>query len=170
MWYDENRLFLIEKPEDTIQRSLQKYLYFSLRSDAEVMREQNVDDTHPVDIRITFQFSNRVALIEVKWLGKSKHPDGSPATQYSAKRAVDGAHQLAGYLESFASSSPYAVAKGYLVVLDARRWGLTDGTTTINSENGMYYEHSEIEFQPRYEVERNDFNAPLRMFARPICL
>ena len=169
VWHDKNRLFLIEKPEDTIQRSLQKFLHFTLRSDAEVKREQNVDDTHPVDLRINFQFSNRVALIEVKWLGKSKHSDGSPATQYSASRAVDGAHQLVCYLERFAGSSPSVVAKGYLVVLDARRKGLTEDTNTINVKNGMYYAHREIEFQPKYEVERNDFNSPIRMFAKPIC-
>ena len=169
VWHDKNRLFLIEKPENTIQRSLQKFLHFTLRGDAEVMREQNVDDTHPVDIRITFHFTNRVALIEVKWLGRSKHSDGSQATPYTAQRAVDGAHQLAGYLNSFANSSPSSVVKGYLVVLDARRRGLTGDATTINCQNGMYYAHREIEFNPKYEVERNDFNQPIRMFAEPIC-
>lgn len=169
IWYDDNRLFLIEKPEDTIQRSLQRYLHHTLRHDAEVMREQNVDDTHPVDIRVTFHFTNRVALIEVKWLGKSKHPDGSQATQYTASRAVDGAEQLAGYLDGFAQSSPSSVVKGYLLVLDARRRGLTDGATTISAQDGMHYADLEIDFQPRYEIERPDFSQPLRMFAEPIC-
>ncbi len=169
VWHDKNRLFLVEKPEAKIQRSLQNFLHFTLRSDAEVMREQNVDASHPVDIRVTFHFSNRVALIEVKWLGKSKHSDGSQATEFTAKRAVHGAHQLACYLDRFAGSSPSAAARGYLVVLDARRKGLTDETTTTNHENGMYFAHQEIEFEPRYEVERNDFNAPFRMFAEPIC-
>ena len=167
--HDPNRLFLKNKPEDTIQKSLQRYLYYTLRGDAEVMREQNVDDAHPVDIRVTFHFSNRVALIEVKWLGKSKHPDGSPATQYTPVRAVDGAHQLAGYLDCFADSSPSSVVKGYLVVLDARRRRLTNHATTIAAEDGMYYANSEIEFEPRYEDQRSDFHQPLLMFAAPIC-
>ncbi len=169
VWYDDNRLFLKEKPEDTIQRSLQRYLHYTLRHDAEVMREQNVDETHPVDIRVTFQFTNRVALIEVKWLGKSKHADGSQATQYTASRAVDGAGQLADYLASFARSSPSSVVKGYLLVLDARRRGLTDGATTISAEDGMYYADREINFQPGCGIERADFSQPLRMFAEPIC-
>ena len=169
VWHDDYRLFLVEKPEDAIQRSLQRFLRHTLRDNAEVMREQNVDATHPVDIRITFQFSNRVALIEVKWLGKSKHADGSLATQYGPSRAIDGARQLADYLDSFAKSSPSSVVKGYLVVLDARRWGLSDDAATVTVENGMHFANQEIEFQPRYDALRTDFNQPLRMFAKPIC-
>ena len=169
VWYDDNRLFLIEGPEDTIQSSLYIFLRNTLRGDAEVMREQNVDTTHPVDIRVNFQFSNNVALIEVKWLGKSKHPDGSLATEYTASRARDGADQLARYLDRFTRSSPVAVVKGYLVVLDARRRGLVAEAMSISEENGMYYAYQEIEFDPRYDLERNDFNQPLRMFAEPVC-
>ena len=170
VWHDSNRLFLKEKPEDTIQRSLLRYLRYTLRNDAEVMREQKVNDTNPVDIRVTFQFANRVALIEVKWMGKSKHPDGSPATQWAASRAIDGAHQLAGYLDGFSSSSPSFVAKGYLVVLDARRRMLSDSAETISTEHGMYYADREIDFPLEYRGDRADFNEPLRMFAEPICL
>ena len=119
IWHDDKRLFLKEKPEDAIQRSLQRYLHHTLRNNAEVMREQNVDETHPVDIKVTFLFTNRVALIEVKWLGKSKHLNGTKATSYTSSRAVNGACQLAKYLDSFAKSSPFSVVKGYLVVLDA---------------------------------------------------
>ena len=169
VWYDDYRLFLIEGPEDTIQCSLHIFLRNTLRGDAEVMREQNVDKTHPVDIRVNFHLSNNVALIEVKWLGKSKHPDGSLATEYTASRARDGADQLACYLDSFADSSPSSVVKGYLVVLDARRRGLVAGATSISEEDGMFYVHQEIEFDPKYDLERNDFSQPLRMFAEPVC-
>ena len=169
VWYDDNRLFLIERPEDTFQCSLHIFLQYTLRRDAEVMREQNVDKTHPVDIRIKFHFSNRVALIEVKWLGKSMHPDGSLATEYTASRAREGADQLARYLDAFTASSPSSVVKGYLVVLDARRRGLVAGATSISDEDGMYYAHREIEYEPQYDLERNDFSQPLRMFAEPVC-
>ena len=169
IWYGYNRLFLVEKPEDRIQYSLQTFLRNTLRSDAEVMREQNVDDSHPVDIRVTFHFTNKVALIEVKWLGKSRHPDGTLATEYSASRAIEGAHQLATYLDYFAISSPLSVVRGYLVVLDARRRGLNAETTSISEANGIHYAHQEIAFNPRYEDERKDFSQPLRMFAEPIC-
>ena len=133
------------------------------------MREQNVDKTHPVDIRVNFQFSNNVALIEVKWLGKSRHPDGSLATEYTASRARDGAHQLASYLDSFTVSSPSSVVKGYLVVLDARRRGLVVGAADISEEDGMYYAHQEVRFDREYDLERIDFSQPLRMFAEPVC-
>ena len=169
VWYDDKRFFLIEGPEDTVQCSLHIFLRNTLRGDAEVMREQNVDKTHPVDIRVNFHFTNNVALIEVKWLGKSKHPDGSPATEYTASRARDGAKQLACYLDRFTSSSPLSVVKGYLVVLDARRRGLDTDATSISEEDGMYYAYREIEFEPRYHLERSDFNQPLRMFAEPVC-
>ncbi len=65
-WFDDNRLYLKAGPEDAIQRSLLRFLRQSLRANAEVMREQKVNETDPVDIRVTFQFSNRVALLEIK--------------------------------------------------------------------------------------------------------
>ena len=170
IWHDGNRLFLVGGPEDTIQCSLHIFLRNTLRGDAEVMREQNVDKTKPVDIRVNFQFTNNVALIEMKWLGKSKHPDGSMATEYTASRARDGADQLAGYLDRFTISSPFSVVKGYLVVLDARRRSLDVEATSISEEKGMFYAYQEIDFRPKYELERHDFNQPLRMFAEPICL
>ena len=169
VWYDDNRLFLKRGPEDTIQCSLHIFLRDTLRSNAEVMREQNVDLTHPVDFRVKFHFSNKVALIEVKWLGKSMHTDGSLATEYTASRARDGADQLARYLDVFAASSPSSVVKGYLVVLDARRRRLVAGATSISKEDGMHYAHQEIEYDQQYDLERNDFSQPLRMFAEPVC-
>ena len=169
IWYDEKKLFLKEKPEDTIQQSLAKFLRFTLRDDAEVMREQNVDTSHPVDIRVTFQFTNRVALIEVKWLGRSKHSNGSPATSYTTVRAVHGARQLAEYLDSFAISSPTSAVVGHLIILDARRRMLSHNDESISTENGMFYADKDITFEPRYDVERKDFEQPLRMFAEPIC-
>ncbi len=57
IWYDENRLFLKAKPESKMRDSLIQYLRHTLRFDAEVMPEQNVNETEPVDIRVTFQFS-----------------------------------------------------------------------------------------------------------------
>ncbi len=89
-------------------------------------------------------------------------------TEWYASRAVRGACQLAGYLDSFARSSQFIV-QGYLVILDARRFGLSDTSVEISLQNGMYYEHKEIEFPRAYHEERTDFNEPLRMFAAPIC-
>ena len=167
IWYDCNRLFLKAQPEDRIQESLLNFLRIALRSDAEVMREQNVDLSHPVDIRVRFHYTNRVALIEVKWLGKSKTPEGDLATQYYQGRAIEGASQLAGYLDSFRHSSPFSAVQGYLVILDARRRGLSADTTNVSTEEGMHYEDREISFSPQYHIDRNDFSEPVRMFAEP---
>ena len=166
-WFDDRRLYLQAKPEDAIQRSLRRFLRYTLRSDAEVMREQNVSDTEPVDIRVTFQFSNRVALVEVKWLGKSRRENGDLATEYTQSRAIDGARQLVGYLDSFALSSPGSVAMGYLVVLDARRRALAPELETINDADGMFYATRSIQFPPEF-TQRPDFADPVRMFAEPV--
>lgn len=167
-WFDCNKLFFKAGPEDTIRDSLVHNLRIALGSHAEVMPEQKVNPTDPVDIRVTFHFTNRVALIEVKWLGKSKHSDGHITATYTDSRARDGARQLAGYLDSFSCSSPSVSVRGYLVVLDGRRWGLTCDSTIISAEDGMHYANLEIHFDPRFDEIRYDFNEPLRMFAEPI--
>ena len=169
IWFEPNRLFLKAKPESKIRDSLLKYLRYTLRFGAEVMPEQNVNETEPVDIRVTFQFSsNRVALIEIKWLGKSKHPDGAISAKFYAGRAIKGACQLAGYLDSYARSSS-SIVKGYLVILDGRRYGLSANAKQVTRQRGMHYEQEEIRFPRAYHEERTDFSEPLRMFAVPIC-
>ena len=167
-WYDCNRLFFKAGPENTIQESLIYSLRVALGSHAEVMPEQKVNPTDPVDIRVSFHFTNRVALIEVKWLGKSKNSNGSVTANHTASRAREGAHQLAGYLDNFSISSPFSAVRGYLVVLDARRRRLSHGSTSLSTEDGMHYADEEIDFNPRYDIDRTDFNEPLRMFAEPI--
>ena len=166
-WFDSNRLYLKAKPEDAIQQSLLRFLRFSLRSDAEVMREQKVNDTDPVDIRVTFHFANRVALLEVKWLGKSRRENGDLATEYTQVRALDGAAQLADYLDSLALSSPGSAALGYLIVLDARRRALDPEMETISESDGMFYATQNIQFPTEY-TRRVDIACPLRMFAEPV--
>lgn len=169
VWFDDNRLFFREQPEATIRRSLEQCLVSTLRGSAEVRPEQNVDESHPIDIRVTFQLTNRVALVEIKWLGKSKHPDGTLATQYSAARARQGARQLADYLDANHQYAPQELARGYLVVIDGRRWGLNEHSTTVSQEHGFRYANQEIAFKPDYHKARGDFEGPLRMFAEPVC-
>jgi hypothetical protein len=168
-WFDENRLFFKEKPESTLRRSLEQFLGMYLRG-AVAYPEQNVDETHPIDIKLAFQLVNRTALIEIKWLGKSKARDGALKVQYSAGRARDGAQQLADYLAWYSARNPTENVKGYLVVYDGRRKGLPATATSISQADGMHYSKFDIVYKPDYSVLRRDFEAPLRMFTEPICV
>jgi hypothetical protein len=169
VWFDDNRLFFREQPEATIRRSLEQCLVVSLRGSAEVRPEQNVDESHPIDIRVTFQLTNRVALVEIKWLGKSKHPNGTLATRYGSARARQGARQLADYLDANHQYAPHELARGYLVVVDGRRRGITKDSKEVLQEDGLHYLDKEITFKPKYHKTRQDFEEPFRMFAEPVC-
>ena len=165
-WADNKYLRFRNKPEAIMRRSLTQFLRNVLR-DANVQPEQNVDETHPVDIHASFLMTSQHAIIEIKWLGKSVKADGSPGTPYSKGRALEGAKQLAEYLDSTHQSSPHHGARGYLVVFDGRRGGLADGVTELDAANALHYEHSEIEYSPDYSSTRKDFDPPIRMFLYP---
>lgn len=170
VWFDQKQLFLKAGPETCMRRSLEQHLVSALRdADVEVRPEQVVDETHPVDIRVTFQFSNRVALIEIKWMGKSKRPNGSLAKRYSESRGKEGAKQLADYLDRNRRRAPTTPTMGYLVVIDARRRGLAKESTSVTVPKGFYYATREIQFDPAYHDIRDDFAEPFRMFTEPIC-
>jgi hypothetical protein len=165
-WKDQNRIFFIEKPEDTLQSSLYQYLYGSLRN-TEVRREQNVDESHPIDIKVSWLSTNRQALIEIKWLGKSLKDDGNLTAPFLASRAVDGAQQLADYLDSNKLRTPSHITRGYLVVFDGRRWQTNASTKTINLKNGFHYRDEEITYAPPHHTTRHDFEEPIRLFLEP---
>jgi hypothetical protein len=161
------RLFFRKAPESSMRRSLTQYLQNVLR-DAEVRPEQVVDESHPVDIKVTWMLTNRQALIEIKWLGKSISSKAK-FTVHSDARAREGAQQLAKYLDRNRTEAPTHQAVGYLIVIDGRRRGLRPTASTINYENGMYYRDREIVFTTDYHAQRSDFAEPFRMFAEPIC-
>jgi hypothetical protein len=164
-WYDTNRLFFKSKPEFIMRKSLCQFLHSTLR--AEVRPEQIVDETHPVDIKVTWNFTNRLALIEIKWLGESKNPAGEATTSYSAARAREGAQQLADYLEANRHRAPEHVSRGYLVVFDGRRRGMHDATLVIDRANGLHYATQEIPYNPEFHRTREDFEEPVRFFLEP---
>jgi hypothetical protein len=166
-WAEPRRIFLKSKPEATMRRSLQQYLSGCF-TDAEVRPEQIVDESHPVDIKITWAETNRRALIEIKWLGRSRNEDGSLGTVYYEGRANEGAKQLAEYLDSNKTAGPGLRTKGYLVVFDARRRGLNEQTLSLTAENGLYYQTKEITYSPAYHQMRADFALPVRFFSAPI--
>ena len=162
------RLFFSRKPEPKIRQSLTYFLDAVLRG-TEVAPEQNMDETHPVDIKVTWMCSNRLALIEIKWLGKSVDDDCRITTEYTESRANDGAKQLIQYIEANYRNTPIHNRRGYLVVVDARRRGLQEGATSISSQDGLWYQDSDITFTPAYHTIRPDFEEPIRMFAEPVC-
>ncbi len=168
-WYsgkDGPRLFFKQKPESTMRRSAANFLGNVLR-DADVGQEQVVDESHPVDIRVTWMGNNRRALIEIKWLGQSVDEDGKKKTPYYEARANAGAKQLAEYIDAEHRRLPLHDQRGYLVIIDGRRRGLSEGCTTLVPEDGFWYQDKEIEFDPAFHEERSDFEKPIRMFAEP---
>jgi hypothetical protein len=166
-WEDDNRLFFRSRAEKEMRLSLHQYLATVLR-DAEVRPEQNVDESHPVDIKVTWMFTTRLALIEIKWLGKSRDAGRITAVHGNA-RAKKGAKQLADYLDKNRSQAPEHVTRGYLVVVDGRRRGLKPESTSVTQEDGLHYVGVEITFDPEYHKSRNDLDEPIRLFCEPIC-
>jgi hypothetical protein len=169
VWHDSNRLFLKNAQEHVMRDSLTHALKLMLR-DAEVRPEQNVDDSKPVDIKVTWSFTNRRALIEIKWVGKSiSQESGKINKDYSDYRAREGAKQLADYLDMNKIQAPMQVTRGYLVIFDARRSGTNDSMTSIDAIRGLQYRDKELVFDPKYHELRDDFEQPVRMFVEPIC-
>ncbi len=173
VWHDANRLFLIAGPESLMRDSLTQFLRNRLGGDHDVWPEQNMNEKNPVDIRVNPRFSNnRLMLIEIKWMGDSVARDGHVTAQPRNSRAQEGVDQLANYLDEQRRSAPTSVIQGYYVVIDARRRNLPPYAATamtITRENGLYYEHQAISFEPSPHLTRIDFDEPYRMFARPVC-
>lgn len=164
IWFDENKLFVKGECEFLMRRSLEQFLRTKMRG-VKVDPEYNVNETKPVDIRVTWDYLLHAALIEIKWLGNS----GDSTVRHRDQRARDGAGQLANYLDAEKIRSPRHDTLGYLVNIDARRRGLRAGMKEIDREDGMYYADQEIEYNPAYHETRDDFREPLRMFSEPKC-
>lgn len=167
-WWDSKRLFLSNKPESKMRQSLSQYL-LNVLSDAEVRPEQIVDESHPVDIKVTWVNSLHRALIEIKWLGDSKDDQGNVSTKYRESRAKSGAKQLADYLDLDKQFAPHLNTRGYLVVFDARRAKLNESMSSISSKDGMHFAAKGIAYKPEYHKIRGDFEEPIRVFSAPVC-
>jgi hypothetical protein len=165
-WRGANRLAFLPKPERHLRRSLFLALRTSVRS-AHVEQEQNQDETKPVDIEVTWWNPGRVAIIEVKWLGRSGPEDEEFTTTYKERRAVDGLKQLADYLNRRDGSTPTVSVTGYLFVFDGRRQAVTYTDTSIDAERGLHF----ADLDPRYPaelLEMPDIGRPFRLFLEPI--
>lgn len=169
IWLDLNKIFFKPKPEHIMQNSLTYFLKVRLRN-TEVRPEQVVDKSHPVDIKVTWDYTSNLALIEIKWLGKSLEQWGESFKKiYTRSRALKGAEQLANYLDANKIQAPDKITKGFLVVFDGRRWGLNSKTNEINTRQGFRYENDEIIYNPDYNKIRTDFAKPVRFFMEPKC-
>lgn len=166
-WRDSRRIRFDAKPEKHLRKSLYRFLMSRLR-DAEVREEQNVNESRPVDVKIAWQFSNRQGLVEVKWLGRSLSDDGKE-TRYSNSRAVEGAEQLAEYLDLNTESVPGHVSRGYLIVFDGRRkhYPTQAEEGPISGTDAMHYENKELVY-PDTILNRKDFESPRRFFMEPV--
>lgn len=165
-WNESNKIFFRPRPEHSLRDSLTTYLKIRLRN-TEGRPEQVVDKSHPVDIKVTWSLANHLALIEIKWMGKSlsgKRITSSPNNQ----DAIDGAQQLADYLDSNKKQAPIKTTKGYLVVYDGRRAKTKVGTKTLTRADGFKYENSEVAYKPEFHKTRTDFAKPTRFFLEPL--
>ncbi|MCX6842167.1 MAG: hypothetical protein NTX53_07805 [candidate division WOR-3 bacterium] len=169
VWADDRRIFLKRKPEARMRDSLNNFLAARLDASHEVRPEQSMDESHPVDLKVTHHLSNRMAIIEIKWLGDSRGPDGKITVRHRDARAIEGAKQLAGYLDQNIRFAPLQITRGYYVLIDARRRGLSEATVTVSKADGMYYCDTEIDFDVHYDQTRADFERPFRMFVEPLC-
>ncbi len=169
VWLDPNKIFFKPKPEHSMRDSLTYFLQIRLRN-TEVRPEQVVDKSHPVDIKVTWDYTINLALIEIKWLGKSLEQRRESFKQnYTHGRALEGAEQLASYLDANRIQAPDKITKGYLVVFDGRRWYVNSRTKEITNKQGFHFENEEIIYDPEYNKTRTDFAKPVRFFMEPKC-
>ena len=183
VWHDTNRIFLRgggsgkNIPEKFIQKSLHEFLdtFLSLRGiSIEVSREFNVgsEKPKPVDIKIQWKEANRVALIEMKWLGTLKGQDGKIAYNHGNRKANAGMIQLKGYYDSALRDMPTTIIKPFLVVIDGRRKNLDETTKTISYADGMFYKDVDLEIDDDNKFYESiiGFEPPIRMFSAPNCI
>jgi hypothetical protein len=169
-WHDQRRLLLVNKPEKIMRRSLAQHLRNTLRDHAEVREEQNVTETKPIDIKVTWSLGSHLSLIEIKWLGRSVNAAGDAlAVGYSSpSRPREGAKQLADYLAENAQRVPTHDNEGHLIVFDARRKRTSRlPLGEIRAADARAYAGDVIDYDPQYDTLREDFQTPRRLWLEP---
>ncbi len=170
-WFDDKRIYLKNKPEECMQKSLKEFLSSRIRG-VNVVREYNLNASKPVDIRVFWKEANRAALIEVKWMGRSVKEDNTIGVSYSNSSANKGMKQIKEYIDLDNSDSPDIITKGYLVVIDCRRRNISvEIKNSINRADGLYYKNKELDIKDKkkYWETHPNIEKPLRMFAEPVC-
>ena len=182
-WADKNRIFFrgggsgSNVPEIFIQLSLHEFLSIHLVRGISMdsSREYNVigdlSKPKPVDIKIHWREANRIALIEVKFVGTVKKDADGEIYEYKDTKVNSGITQLKGYYDKAKSDAPTTIIKSYLVVIDGRRNNVTKTTASITVQDGMYYENIEIAIDNDKKLHESisGFEKPIKMFATPIC-
>lgn len=167
-WGDTNRFALSNRPEQHMRRSLHDYLSIRLR-DAEptVLQEQNVNETEPVDIRIQWLDTNRLTILEIKWLGDSLSGDGTAiTTKYRDARAKEGYEQVRDYLIEQRLSLPGQIVRGRLIVFDARRSGITRASGSTTCIDPWSFESATIDYADVFDPDPG-LDEPVRYFLEP---
>jgi hypothetical protein len=170
VWHDENRWLLRNRPEETMQESLHSYLISTLRAHqkVEVRREQPAGGRKPPDIKVTWTLTNRLAFIEVKWMGASVSAAGDRISWQPAEdEANRGAGQLVGYLDENAVEAVGYQTMGYLVVFDGRRRGVQIDTEELAEDDAHFFLAREIAFDAEPWNDRHDCAQPFRCFMHP---
>lgn len=170
-WHDAPRRWIFKnKPEEVLQDSVEQHVINSLRlGRTEIRREQPIQGKKPPDIKITWSGTNRLAFIEVKWMGASVH-ESEPRISWRPDEAEanKGAKQLADYLDENSTEAPEHQTMGFLVVFDGRRKDIEYDTTTLTREQAMWFATRDIPFEPDFASLRHDFADPLRCFLAPL--
>ncbi|MFI1289158.1 hypothetical protein ACH4VM_11800 [Streptomyces sp. NPDC020792] len=168
LWREDGRVMWKPAPEASMQQSLYFYLKCTLRDGhPDIRQETPVDDKNPVDLEVQWSGSNRIALIEVKWLGKSGTLNPPKiGSEHTAKRAKEGLAQLADYLDRTRARAPFKDRRGYLVVFDARRRRVKADTLVVDRLDGFHYQDANIDFQDEI-LDRHDIAPPVRCFCEP---
>jgi hypothetical protein len=181
-WKDANRLFFVgggrgnNIPEKYMQESLAVYLstVLSRGIKLETIREYNIvadySKPKPVDVKITWREANRVAIIEIKFLGMVKPNSGGTSYTHDDRRANDGLSQVKEYHDKILSDVPTTMIKSHLLVIDGRRNNLTASQTVISYVDGMHYKDIDIRVDDdkRYFDSVPGFERPIKVFAAPI--
>jgi len=181
-WAEDDRIFFrgggsgSNIPEKFMQLSLHEFLSSVSRGiSISPLREYNTMGNEakpkPVDIMIQWREANRIALIEVKFIGIVKKDSDGSIYENGDSRVNEGMRQLKDYFDRAATDNPRTLIKSYLVVIDGRRNNVTVATRTINVADGMHYENKElvIDEDKQFYKTMCNFEEPIRMFAEPIC-
>ena len=165
-WIDEVRSRFVNAPESKLRDSLWHFLKDTMRG-VEVKREQNVNETEPVDIKVGWTSPPAVALIEIKWLGVSVNPKTKTKTsQYGEERANSGAKQLIDYICEYHQEDTRRCCLGYHVVFDGRRRNHGNPERELIKDELWYYRDSEISYN---EECIKDYSKNYRFYMEPRC-
>jgi len=181
-WSDGNRLFFqgggsgSNIPEKFMQLSLYEFLsaHFVRGISMDSSREYNAvgdfSKPKPVDVKISWREANRVALIEVKFVGTIKKNADGTIYEYTTAKTNAGLIQLKGYHDAISGDLPTTIIKSYLVAIDGRRNGLSENQVIISEADGMHFKDEPLEVAEGSQFDVQGFEGIVRMFAEPICV